>query len=398
MNFTQTLPVGSTLGESAPSDLFQIIIPVYNEEEILETVLAHASDFGYLKNVIVINDASTDGTRAILDKWSSTEPLRVFHLSQNKRKEGAVKELLDQLQAKNAQKPYTVLLDADTYLQSTSLTYSVNMQIEKALLIIASGKQAAFALRLNAVYLNRPSVFWMSAFTTYIGIQFDNWLLSKQGQLWVINGAAGLFKTSDLVEIFEHMEFNFESGDLQITVDLMKQGKPIAFYKSIVANSYVPSTLTRFFNQRRRWERGTTKVLFQDFLFYRNTLLPLSFLGLALIIHLSLYLSFWVALFSGIIDNYKWNWGVKVFLYSYVGWLVFDLVKGFWVIHKENYKNFFLFFLCELINSFITILVIIPARLLGGTEGLYYLAKKWIRSHKRKSDPREEVNIAGKYP
>ena len=361
---------------SPASDLFQIIVPVYNEKSILETTLGHAKGYGYLKNLVVVNDASTDTTRDILDQWLTEESLRVLHLDINKKKEGAIRELMVSLQETGTLRPYTVLLDADTYLQSTSQTETVNEKIEQAITQSESGKYSALALRLNAVYLKAPSIFWMSAFTTYIGIQFDNWLLSKQAQLWVINGAAGIFKSSELLTILDRMEFTFETGDLQITLDLMKERKPIAFHKDIIANSYVPSNLRTFFNQRRRWERGTTKVLFQDRRFYFSTFLTPSYISLSLIIHLSIYISFWVAIIFGAMDNYNWNWGLKVFLGCYVGWLIFDLFKGFWVIHKEGYKNFLLYFLCEVVNGPVNLLVIIPARLFGGAEGLLYLTKK----------------------
>jgi cellulose synthase/poly-beta-1,6-N-acetylglucosamine synthase-like glycosyltransferase len=358
------------------NNLFQILIPVFNEEKILSVTLEHAKQGGYLDKIVIVNDASTDGTRQILNSWQSSDSLKIYHLEKNKKKEGAIKEAIEHLHNIGDLKSYTVLIDADTFLESSSPHESISEQITYAINSLEINGYSAYAFRLNAVYLNKPSIFWMSAFTTYVGIQFDNWLLGKQKQLWVINGAAGLFKTEDLNSIFKHMEFNFETGDLQITVDLMKQNKPIAFYKQVIANSYVPSTLTQFFNQRRRWERGTTKVLWQDKRFYCKSLAPLSYLGLSLLIHLSIYVSFWVALISGILDDYQWNWGIKIFLYSYIGWLVFDLAKGFFVIYKEKYKNYLLYLACELVNGPITLLVIMPARLLGGAEGLMYLLKK----------------------
>jgi cellulose synthase/poly-beta-1,6-N-acetylglucosamine synthase-like glycosyltransferase len=194
--------------------------------------------------------------------------------------------------------------------------------------------------------------------------------------LWVINGAAGIFRSETLMDIFERMEFNFETGDLQITVELMKEKKKIEYYKKLLANSYVPLTFKQFFNQRRRWERGTTKVLWQDKDFYISQLIPPKFLTLALLIHLSIYISFWVALLVGISDGYRWNWTIDIFLYSYVGWVLFDLVKGYYVIYKEKYNTFGLYFLCEIANSLVTIFVITPARLYGGYEAVKYLMKK----------------------
>ena len=83
---------------SPASDLFQIIVPVYNEKSILETTLGHAKGYGYLKNLVVVNDASTDTTRDILDQWLTEESLRVLHLDINKKKEGAIRELMVSLQ------------------------------------------------------------------------------------------------------------------------------------------------------------------------------------------------------------------------------------------------------------------------------------------------------------
>jgi cellulose synthase/poly-beta-1,6-N-acetylglucosamine synthase-like glycosyltransferase len=352
-------------------------MPVFNEQDILPVTLAHAKAAGYLLHMVVVNDASTDATKKILDKWELEEGLKTIHLTKNKKKEGAIKEALEQIKYSDSIKQYTVLIDADTYLAAPSCI-PISDLIDNAICDLESNKHSALAFRLNAVFLKDRSIFWMSAFTTYIGIQFDNWLLSKQKQLWVINGAAGIFRTNELSDILSHMEFNFETGDLQITVDLMKQKKSIAFHKQVIANSYVPSTFSAFFNQRRRWERGTTKVLWQDREFYSRTILPISYLGLSLIIHLSLYLSFWIALVSGVLDDFQWNWGLRVFFFSYIGWLIFDLVKGFWVIYKEKYSNYLLYFLCQIVNGPVTLFVVIPARLFGGAEALIYLFKKYL--------------------
>jgi len=359
------------------SNRFQIIIPVFNEESILETMLGHAKNYGYLKDLIIVNDASFDKTFEILEKWRITEGLRVFHLQENKKKEGAIKQALLFLKDIHELKEYTILLDADTYLDPTETDESVETKVNTAIDFLENNGLYGMALRLNAVYLEKPSIFWMSAYTTYIGIQFDNMLLNNQSQLWVINGAAGLFRTVALMEILDDMEFNFETGDLQITVELMKKNKKIAFYKELLANSYVPLKYKQFFNQRRRWERGTTKVLWQDRSFYASQLIPPKLLSLALLIHLSIYISLGVALISGVLDGFTWNWTAGVFIYTYFGWVIFDLIKGYYVVHKEKYNTFGLYLICEFANSIVTLFIIMPARLYGGIEGVIYLMRKF---------------------
>ncbi len=49
-----------------------IVIPVYNEENTIGDVLSKvesADTPGYKKEIIVINDGSTDGTKKVLEKW-----------------------------------------------------------------------------------------------------------------------------------------------------------------------------------------------------------------------------------------------------------------------------------------------------------------------------------------
>ena len=58
---------------------FQIIVPVFNEEEILEKVLNIAKESGYLKYSIFVDDASTDSSLKILQSWATEENFKVIH-------------------------------------------------------------------------------------------------------------------------------------------------------------------------------------------------------------------------------------------------------------------------------------------------------------------------------
>ena len=45
---------------------FQIVMPAFNEGQTLEHVLQNARERGYLKHLVVVDDASTDETPQIL--------------------------------------------------------------------------------------------------------------------------------------------------------------------------------------------------------------------------------------------------------------------------------------------------------------------------------------------
>lgn len=353
--------------------IFQIIVPVYNEEKIIETVLRNAKKFGYLEYLVIANDASTDATKEILDRWNSEENLQVVHLTQNAKKEGATRFALEFLSSNNKLKPYTILLDADTRLQLSDGGLSVEKQLLQAIEYLNTKELSAMALRVNATYFKRPSPAYLSAYSTYFGLQFDCWLIGLLGQLWVINGAGGLFRSNELLEILRNMNSTFETGDLQITVELMKQNKKLQLYDSIKALTYVPEGFTELFNQRRRWERGTMKVLFKESSFYIKQFTKPTFLSLATILHFVLYIGIF---FTSISFLYEKNFGYAVLqgiLNSSLVWLAVDLIKGASVAIRVEPKRFPLFCFAAIINIPVWIIIVLPARLYGGFEALLHL-------------------------
>ncbi len=71
-----------------------IVIPVYNEEKTIETIVnkvraANAS--GLQKEIVVVNDCSVDGTKAVLDRLMSHDDVRIFHQEKNRGKGAALR-------------------------------------------------------------------------------------------------------------------------------------------------------------------------------------------------------------------------------------------------------------------------------------------------------------------
>lgn len=67
-----------------------VIIPVYNEIETIEEILKRVRSVPHDKEIIVIDDSSTDGTTAWL-KERAGEDIKVFFHDENKGKGGALK-------------------------------------------------------------------------------------------------------------------------------------------------------------------------------------------------------------------------------------------------------------------------------------------------------------------
>jgi glycosyltransferase involved in cell wall biosynthesis len=76
-----------------PAELLSIIVPVYNE---VRTVLAvidrlRAIDLPVAREILVVNDGSTDGTREVLDGADSGSGIRIIHAERNAGKGAAIR-------------------------------------------------------------------------------------------------------------------------------------------------------------------------------------------------------------------------------------------------------------------------------------------------------------------
>ena len=75
------------------AELISIVVPVYNEArtvaEVIERLLA--IDLPAPREILVVNDGSTDGTREVLDRIPARPELRIIHAEQNAGKGSAIR-------------------------------------------------------------------------------------------------------------------------------------------------------------------------------------------------------------------------------------------------------------------------------------------------------------------
>ena len=68
-----------------------IVIPVYNEQKTLEAVVAKVNSVDYEKEIILIDDFSTDGTRQILKNYENKKSFQVLYHNRNQGKGAALR-------------------------------------------------------------------------------------------------------------------------------------------------------------------------------------------------------------------------------------------------------------------------------------------------------------------
>ncbi len=144
--------------------LLSIVIPVYNEKHTVREILrrvAGAEALGLEKEIIIIDDCSSDGTGDILRRvQSGSKKLRILYHRKNRGKGAAVKTGLE-----NARGDIILIQDAD-------LEYDPS-EYPKLLRPILEGRaKVVYGSRLGALKKNIKSVYKMH----YIGNIFLTWL------------------------------------------------------------------------------------------------------------------------------------------------------------------------------------------------------------------------------
>jgi glycosyltransferase involved in cell wall biosynthesis len=135
-----------------PAKPLSILIPVFNEAPTIREVLARVLAQTAVAQVVVVDDASSDGTSSILHALSVVEPrLSVLRHSKNLGKGAALRTGIPALAA-----PVTILQDAD--LEYDPAEYSA-----LAAPILSGQADAVFGSRFIGGQAHRVLYFWHMA-------------------------------------------------------------------------------------------------------------------------------------------------------------------------------------------------------------------------------------------
>ncbi len=135
--------------------LLSVVMPVFNESDTLEEMVTRVLAVPLRKELIVIDDASTDGSGELLDRLAGERGFRVVHQARNSGKGAAVRRGIDE-----ARGDVIVIQDAD-------LEYSPEEFPELVDLITAGKADAVYGSR----FIGRHRCF---LFTHYLANLFLN--------------------------------------------------------------------------------------------------------------------------------------------------------------------------------------------------------------------------------
>lgn len=145
--------------------LLSIIIPVYNEEKSIAKVIEMVKRLNLNKEIVIVDDGSTDGTREILTKTQPTSHLKIIFHPKNRGKGAAIRTGLKHIRGEAM-----VIQDAD---------FEYNPRdYEKMVKLIIDGADVVYGTRLAKMKFRlwgRDKIIFPHF---YLGVRFLSWLTS----------------------------------------------------------------------------------------------------------------------------------------------------------------------------------------------------------------------------
>ena len=250
----QRLYYGSIQDSELPP--VSILIPMYNEEQVLEYVLDALLECDYpkeLMEIIPINDNSTDKTKELLDKYEKKyDIIKPIHRHSELR--GKVAGLNDAL--KIVKNEIILVFDAD-YRPSKEL---INQ------LVLAFKDPEAGAV-MGRVIPHNASTNWLTRLLNLErsgGYQADQQARYNLRTVPQYGGTVGGFRKSLVLE-----EGGFDARvlaeDTELTFRLFTKGWKVIYANSAECYEEVPENWNVRARQIRRWSRGHNQVMFKYF-------------------------------------------------------------------------------------------------------------------------------------
>ncbi|MDI6798854.1 MAG: glycosyltransferase family 2 protein [Candidatus Aenigmarchaeota archaeon] len=232
-----------------------IIIPSYNKAGVIEKTINSVLSLDYpSKEIIVVNDGSTDNTLDICKKFVKSRKIKLISYSKNRGKAYALN-----MGIRAAKNDIVVTVDADSFPESGSLN--------KLVCYFADPKVGAVAGTVKVSNKKKFLVAYQGLEYLHQAFQricqgFLNTVMVAPGPLTAYRkealAKAGYFENDTLVE------------DFDMTIKIHKAGYKVVSEKKAVVFTEAPKTIKELWRQRVRWSRGGVQIAKKHFDIFSN--------------------------------------------------------------------------------------------------------------------------------
>lgn len=280
-----------------------IIIPVYNEENVIGSTIDAILNSNYPKDkleLVVIDDKSKDNSLKVIKKKSLEYNFKVITHSENMGKRHAMASGVKQCTGE-----ILVCLDSDTLVEPDSVKMLVQPFIDKEVYCVCGNTSVINknSSKTTTLLTRFQKVWYAEAFRVRKGVE------SLFGMVLCCSGVFSAYRREKFEAVInEWLNEKFlgrtvvAGDDRQMTNLMMRMGGKSVFQSTALTYTIVPHSVKKFINQQVRWARGSVrgttlaltffnrKNLSQKILFYLITfstfitpfVLVISIIGLAL--------------------------------------------------------------------------------------------------------------------
>jgi len=219
------------------------IVPAFNEELTIYETIEHIFDIDYdnIKEVIVVNDCSTDRTKQVIEFLLSKYPK--LKLINNEENLGKAESLNKSLRIANGE--LIAVVDADSFPNKDSLKKMVGY----------FNDPKVGAVTCPVLVRNKNKFWGKLQAIEYITISFGRKLLDYIDAIYVTPGPLAIYRKTALEDIGGFDRENM-TEDIEATWHLAHNGWHRKMSLSTGVSSEVPDKLKQWFIQRRRWNIG----------------------------------------------------------------------------------------------------------------------------------------------
>lgn len=242
--------------ESSTPDFYQledypkvsILVAAHNEEAVIEETIQSLLLLDWPDyEVLIVDDASTDQTAQILERYARSGAIRVLRKNVNEGKAMALNDAIPLLDGE-----IILTLDADGRPQPDALRYMVPHFVKLPTIGAVTG---------NPRCANTPSFLSKLQAIEFSGtVSVLRRAQSTWGQIMTISGVSTCVRKSAL-EAVGRFQAEMATEDIALTWQLQRAGYEVRYEPRAVFAMQVPEDYKTWWSQRKRWARGMGQVL-----------------------------------------------------------------------------------------------------------------------------------------
>lgn len=233
------------LGPNPP--LVSVLIPAFREEELIRRTIEGALAIDYPNmEVVLVDDASSDGTVAAVLDLVQTGQIRLVQKHVNEGKAMALNDSIPCLRGE-----LVLIMDADAWPEPDILRYLVpHFRSARVGAVTGNPKVAN-----RETFLAQLQIIEFTSIVSILRRAQRVW-----GRILTMSGVVGIFRKSALFDAGLYSP-EMATEDIDISWKLQKKFYDIRYESRAIVWMQVPPTFARLWRQRVRWAKGLAQVL-----------------------------------------------------------------------------------------------------------------------------------------